>query len=44
MNSIRFLVAAYLATWVILGGYLVSIARRYSRLRRQVRELSEHGK
>jgi CcmD family protein len=44
MNSIRFMVAAYLATWMILGGYLGSMALRYNRLRRQVRELSERGK
>jgi CcmD family protein len=44
MNSIRFMYAAYIATWVILGGYMTSIARRYSHLRQQVRELSRRGK
>jgi CcmD family protein len=34
MNSVKFLYAAYLATWVIHGVYLSSIVRRYRRLRR----------
>jgi CcmD family protein len=41
MNSIKFLYAAYIATWLILGLYLASIARRYSRLRRQLKELGK---
>jgi CcmD family protein len=44
MNSIKFLYAAYIATWVIHGLYLGSLARRYRRLRRQMRELSKDGK
>ncbi len=44
MNSIKFLYAAYLATWVIHALYLGSLARRYSRLRRQMRELAKDGK
>jgi CcmD family protein len=41
MNSIKFMYAAYIATWAILGGYLVSIFRRYSRLRREMQELGK---
>ncbi len=43
MNSIKFLYAAYIATWLIHGLYIGSLVRRYSRLRRQVKEL-EKGK
>jgi CcmD family protein len=39
MNAIKFLIAAYVATWVIHGAYLVSLARRFSRLRQQLKEL-----
>jgi CcmD family protein len=39
MNSIKFLYAAYIATWTIHGLYLLSLLRRYSRLRRQKKEL-----
>jgi CcmD family protein len=35
MNSVKFLYAAYIATWLIHGLYLGSLVRRYSRLRRQ---------
>jgi hypothetical protein len=35
MNSIKFLYAAYIATWLIHGLYLGSIVRRYSRLRQE---------
>jgi CcmD family protein len=41
MNGIKFLVAAYIATWVIHGVYLGSLIRRYSRLRRQLKELGK---
>jgi CcmD family protein len=39
MNSIKFLYAAYIATWVIHGVYLGSLVRRYGRLRQQMKEL-----
>jgi CcmD family protein len=32
MNSLKFLYAAYIATWLIHGLYLLSIARRYKRV------------
>jgi CcmD family protein len=41
MNSVKFLWAAYIATWLIHGLYLGSIVRRYSRLRRQMKDLSK---
>jgi CcmD family protein len=41
MNSIKFLYAAYIATWLIHGLYLASLVRRYSRLRRQMKELGK---
>ena len=39
MNAIRFLWAAYIATWLIHGLYIGSVARLYRRLRRRVKEL-----
>jgi CcmD family protein len=41
MNAIKFLFAAYIATWVIHGVYLGSLVRRFGRLRR---ELGDVGK
>jgi CcmD family protein len=35
-----FLFAAYTATWVIHIVYLISVVRRYSRLKREVSELN----
>jgi CcmD family protein len=32
-NSIKFLYAAYIATWLIHGVYIGTLIRRYSRLR-----------
>jgi hypothetical protein len=43
MNSIKFLYAAYISTWLIHGLYIGSLVRRYSRLRQQMKEL-EKGK
>ena len=40
MNAIKFLFAAYIATWVIHGAYLTSLVRRFHRLRKQVKEAS----
>ena len=39
MNAIKFLVAAYIATWVIHGVYLGSLVRRFSRLRKELKEV-----
>ncbi|MGA8618688.1 MAG: CcmD family protein [Candidatus Sulfotelmatobacter sp.] len=39
MNSIKFLYAAYIATWVIHGLYLGSLLRRYRALRRRIKDM-----
>lgn len=39
MNAIKFLFAAYIATWVIHGTYLVTLVRRFHRLRQELSEL-----
>ncbi len=43
-SSIKFLYAAYTATWLIHGLYLGSLVRRYSRLRQQKKNLGTSGK
>jgi CcmD family protein len=40
-GSIKFLYAAYIATWTIHAVYIGSLVRRYSKLRRQVKELGK---
>jgi len=44
MNSIKFLYAAYIATWLIHALYLGTMVRRYSRLRQQKKNLGTGGK
>jgi CcmD family protein len=39
MNSVKFMVAAYVVTWVIHGGYLATLVSRYSKLRREMKDL-----
>jgi CcmD family protein len=39
MNSIKFLYAAYIATWTIHVLYIGSLVRRYRRLRQQMKDL-----
>ena len=41
MNAIKFLFAAYIATWVIHGVYLGTLMRRFGRLRRELNELGK---
>lgn len=41
MNSIKFLYAAYIATWLIHGLYIGSLVRRYGRLRQQMKDLDK---
>jgi CcmD family protein len=41
MNSVKFLYAAYVATWVIHGIYLGSIVRRYKRVRERMRDVGK---
>ncbi|MGA9390598.1 MAG: hypothetical protein WBV69_09145 [Candidatus Sulfotelmatobacter sp.] len=38
-GSIKFLYAAYIATWMIHGLYLGSLVRRYNRARQQRKDL-----
>lgn len=41
MNAIKFLIAAYVATWLIHGAYIGTLASRFRRLRQQMRDLEE---
>lgn len=41
MNAVKFLFAAYIATWLIHGVYLATLVRRFSRVRRQMKELKK---
>ena len=41
MNAIKFLFAAYIATWVIHAFYLGTLVRRFSRVKRQLKELGK---
>ena len=36
-----YLYAAYAATWIIHIAYLATLARRYSRLRKEIEELKQ---
>jgi CcmD family protein len=40
-GSIKFLYAAYTATWLIHILYIGSLARRYSRLRKEMKDLGK---
>ena len=41
MSAVKFLFAAYIATWVIHGVYLGTLVSRFSRLRRELKELGK---
>jgi CcmD family protein len=41
MNAVKFLFAAYIATWAIHLFYIGTLMRRFSRLRQQLRELGK---
>jgi CcmD family protein len=41
MNAIKFLFAAYIATWLIHGFYLWTLVRRFSKLRQQLKDLDK---
>jgi len=43
MNAVRFLFAAYIATWVIHGVYLGTLVRRFSKLRQQLKDVGRKG-
>lgn len=44
MNSLKFLYAAYIATWLIHGLYIATLARRYRSLQQRMKELSKNRK
>ena len=39
MNSIKYLYAAYIATWLIHAVYIGTLVRRYARRRQEMKEL-----
>jgi CcmD family protein len=41
MNAVKFLFAAYIATWLIHAFYLGTLVRRFSKLRQQLKELAK---
>lgn len=41
MNALKFLFAAYIATWVIHSFYIATLVRRFSKLRQQLQELGK---
>ena len=41
MNAVKFLFAAYVATWAIHLFYIGTLVRRFGRLRQQLRELGK---
>jgi hypothetical protein len=41
MNSVKFLYAAYIATWLIHGLYLGSLIRRYRGLRERKKDVGK---
>jgi CcmD family protein len=41
MKTNPYLLAAYVATWLIHNGYLTTLVTRYSRLRREIEELKK---
>lgn len=42
MNAIKFLFAAYIATWAIHVFYVGTLVRRFSRLRRELKNIGTH--
>ena len=44
MKNLNYLVAAYIALWVIFCVYLISVARRVSRLQDDIKRLKDEGK
>jgi len=41
MNAIKFLFAAYIATWVIHASYIGTLVLRFRRLRQELQELGK---
>jgi CcmD family protein len=44
MKNLNFLVAAYVAIWVVFCGYLFSIALRMANLQDDIRRLKQDGR
>ncbi|MGO9084493.1 MAG: hypothetical protein ACLQBK_04640 [Candidatus Sulfotelmatobacter sp.] len=42
MNALKFLFAAYIATWVIHAIYLGTVIRRFRRLRQELLDIGTH--
>jgi hypothetical protein len=41
MNAVKFLIAAYIATWAIHGLYLGTLMTRFGRAKRELKELGK---
>jgi CcmD family protein len=41
MNAVSYLVAAYVVTWIIHIAYISTIVSRFSRLKREIKELKK---
>ena len=41
MNAIKFLFAAYIATWVIHVGYITYLVRSFKKLRHELKEITK---
>jgi CcmD family protein len=41
MTAVKFLFAAYIATWLIHGVYLGTLVRRFSKLRQQLKDVGK---
>ena len=44
MKNLNFLVAAYIAIWLVFCGYVLSVARRMANLKDDIRRLKQDGK
>jgi CcmD family protein len=44
MKNLNFLVAAYVAIWLIFCGYVISVARRMAGLKDDIARLKRDGK
>jgi len=43
MNALKFLIAAYAATWLIHGCYILSLVRRFRKFEQQLKELGKQS-
>ncbi len=44
MKNLNFLVAAYIAVWLVFCGYVLSVARRMAGLKDEIRRLKQDRK